>query len=135
MEVYLAQFRRSIAGYPLVAFGLVRTSGCSQSPVPLEDEEGKGGDGSFVPAGIYPFPGCKDTNYISAQCAANVAAYDAAMPGIVKDRADKGKHVGYVDMSKMPSDGLSSDGVHPNHALGDPWMGDNWYAAIREYLH
>jgi hypothetical protein len=41
----------------------------------------------------------------------------------------------YVDMSAMPSEGLSTDGVHPNATVGYPWMGDNWYAMIRSYLH
>jgi lysophospholipase L1-like esterase len=89
----------------------------------------------LVVSSIYPFPGCKDTNYTATQCAANVAAYDAAIPGVIKQRADQGKHVLYVDMSNLPSSGLSTDGVHPNDTVGYPWMGDSWYAAIRSYLH
>jgi hypothetical protein len=89
----------------------------------------------LVVSSIYPFPGCKDTNYTPTQCAANVATYNSAIPGVVKQRADKGQHVLFVDMSNMPSDGLSGDNVHPNHTVGYPWMGDNWYAVVRSYLH
>ena len=57
------------------------------------------------------------------------------MPGVIKRHADQGKRVLLVDMSSMPSDGLSTDGVHPNDTVGYPWMGDNWYAVIKPYLH
>jgi hypothetical protein len=30
---------------------------------------------------------------------------------------------------------LSSDNVHPNSTVGYPWMGKNWYGAIKSYLH
>jgi lysophospholipase L1-like esterase len=89
----------------------------------------------LVVSSIYPFPGCKATNYTPTECAVNVAAYDAAIPGVIKQRADQGKHVNYVDMSTPPSDALSTDGVHPNDTVGYPWMGDTWYAAIKSYLH
>ncbi len=92
-------------------------------------------DALLVVSSIYPFPGCKSTNYTPTQCAANVATYDAAIPGAVQQRAAQGAHVLFVDMSNMPSDGLSSDGVHPNIATGYPWMGDNWYGVIKPYLH
>jgi GDSL-like Lipase/Acylhydrolase family len=91
-------------------------------------------DALLVVSSIYPFPGCKSTNYTPTQCAANVAVYDAAIPGLIQQRAAKGAHVLFVDMSNMPSDGLSSDGVHPNITTGYPWMGDNWYAVIEPYL-
>ena len=91
-------------------------------------------DALLVVSSIYPFPGCKSTNYTPTQCAAAVAVYDAAIPGIVQQRAVKGAHVLFVDMSNMPSAGLSSDGVHPNITTGYPWMGDNWYGVIRSYL-
>jgi lysophospholipase L1-like esterase len=92
-------------------------------------------DSLLVVSSIYPFPGCKDTNYTPTVCAANVATYDAAIPGIVKQSADQGKHVLYIDMSNISSDGLSTDGVHPNATVGYPWMGDNWYGIIGPYLH
>jgi lysophospholipase L1-like esterase len=92
-------------------------------------------DSLLVVASIYPFPGCKATNYTPTQCAANVATYDAAIPDVIKQRTDKGKHVLFVDMSGLPSTGLSTDGVHPNDAEGYPWLGDNWYGVIKPYLH
>jgi hypothetical protein len=58
---------------------------------------------------IYPFPGCKDTKYTPTQCAANVATYHADIPGIVQQRAEEAQHVLFVDMSTLPSDGLSGD--------------------------
>lgn len=91
-------------------------------------------DALLVVSSIYPFPGCKATNYTPTQCAANVAVYDAAIPSVIQQRVAKGAHVLFVDMSTMPSDGLSSDGVHPNITVGYPWMGDNWYAVIEPYL-
>jgi lysophospholipase L1-like esterase len=67
---------------------------------------------------------------------AAVATYNAAVPGVVKKKADAGKHVLFVEMNKgFPSNGLGSDGVHPNDATGYVWMGDTWYAAIKQYLH
>jgi lysophospholipase L1-like esterase len=92
-------------------------------------------DSLLVVASIYPFPGCKATGYTPTQCAANVATYDAAIPGVIKQRTDKGKHVLFVDMSGLPSTGLSTDGVHPNATEGYPWLGDNWYGVIKPYLH
>ena len=89
----------------------------------------------LVVSSIYPFPGCKDTNYTPTQCAANVATYDAAIPGVIQQRVAQGKHVLFVDMSTPPTGALSTDGVHPNDTVGYPWMGDNWYAAIKSYLH
>jgi lysophospholipase L1-like esterase len=88
----------------------------------------------LVVSSIYPFPGCKATNYTPTECAVNVAAYDAAIPGVIKQRADQGKHVIYVDMSTPPTGALSTDGVHPNDTVGYPWIGDTWYAAIKAYL-
>ena len=89
----------------------------------------------LVVSSIYVFPGCKATNYTAAQCATAVGTYNAAIPSVVKQRADKGKHILYVDMSALPSNGLSTDGVHPNATIGYPWIGDNWYEAITTYLH
>jgi hypothetical protein len=92
-------------------------------------------DALLVVSSIYPFPGCNSTNYTPTECAANVATYDSAIPGLVQQRAAQGKHVLFVDMSNMPGNGLSSDGVHPNITTGYPWMGDNWYAVLKPYLH
>jgi lysophospholipase L1-like esterase len=89
----------------------------------------------LVVSSIYPFPGCKDTNYTPTQCAANVATYDAAIPGVIQQRVAQGKHLLSVDMSTPPAGALSTDGVHPNDTVGYPWMGDTWYAAIKSYLH
>jgi lysophospholipase L1-like esterase len=89
----------------------------------------------LVVSSIYPFPGCQSTNYTPTQCAANVATYDAAIPGIIQQRVAQGKHVLFVDMSTPPTGALSTDGVHPNDTVGYPWMGDNWYTAIKSYLH
>jgi len=89
----------------------------------------------LVVSSIYPFAGCKDTNYTPTQCAANVATYDAAIPGVVQQRMSQGKHVLLVDMSTPPTGALSSDNVHPNDTVGYPWMGDTWYTAIKSYLH
>jgi lysophospholipase L1-like esterase len=89
----------------------------------------------LVVSSIYPFPGCKATNYTATQCAASVATYDAAIPGVVQQRVAQGKHVLYVDMSTPPTGALSTDGVHPNATVGYPWMGDTWYGVIKSYLH
>ena len=89
----------------------------------------------LVVSSIYPFSGCKDTNYTPTQCADNVAAYDTAMAGVIQQRVTQGKHLISVDMSTPPTGALSTDNVHPNATVGYPWMGDTWYAAIRSYLH
>jgi len=89
----------------------------------------------LVVSSIYPFSGCKDTNYTPTQCADNVAAYDAAMVGVIQQRVAQGKHLLSVDMSTPPTGALSTDNVHPNATVGYPWMGDTWYAAIKSYLH
>jgi lysophospholipase L1-like esterase len=61
--------------------------------------------------------------------------FDDAVPGVVQKRIDAGKHVVLVDMFKnFPSDGLSSDGVHPNQT-GYDWMAGVWHDAVKGYLH
>jgi len=45
------------------------------------------------------------------------------------------RYVLFVDMSAPRTDALSTDGVHPNDTVNHPWMGDNWCAAIKSYLH
>ena len=77
-------------------------------------------DSLLVVSSIYPFPGCKATNYTPEECAVNVATYDAAIPGVIKQRADQGKHVSYVDMSTPPTGALSTDGSTPTTPSGTP---------------
>ncbi len=67
--------------------------------------------------------------------ASSVATYNAAVPGVVQQRAAAGKHVLYLDMFKGFSSSWLTDGVHPNDATGYPWMGDTWYESIKQYLH
>jgi lysophospholipase L1-like esterase len=68
--------------------------------------------------------------------AQDAQAYDALVPGIVEARARAGAHIIYVDQfDGFPSDGFAADMVHPNDAVGYAWMGDNWYEAIKQYLH
>ncbi len=68
--------------------------------------------------------------------ASSVMTYNATIPATVKQRADAGKHVMYLEMfDGFPSNGLSSDNVHPNDNVGYPWMGDAYYEAIKQYLH
>jgi lysophospholipase L1-like esterase len=67
--------------------------------------------------------------------ASAVMTYNAAVPGVVMQRAMQGKHVIYVDQFTgfQTSTMLSSDGVHPNQT-GYNHMGDVWYAAISSML-
>jgi len=61
--------------------------------------------------------------------------FDSSIPAVVQKRVDAGKHIILVDMFKnFPSNGLGSDGVHPNQQ-GYEWMAGVWYAAIKSYLH
>jgi lysophospholipase L1-like esterase len=68
-----------------------------------------------------------------------VQAFNAAIPPLVKARADAGKHVVVVDMYKaftsVPnfSTALLADRLHPTPA-GFQVMADTWYAAIRSLL-
>lgn len=64
--------------------------------------------------------------------AAQLAAYNAKIPGIVQRHAAKGQHIIGVDMSKMPTN-LLSDGTHPKDA-GYEYMAGIWYAAIKDLL-
>jgi lysophospholipase L1-like esterase len=67
--------------------------------------------------------------------ASNVTAFNQAIPGIVKTRADTGKHVIFVDQYAgfVGKTGLM-DSVHPYEA-GYEQMAVVWYAAIKPYLH
>ena len=65
---------------------------------------------------------------------ATIKTYNDAIPGVVKTRADAGKHVINADMNTgFTSSMLSSDGVHPNKS-GYDFMGDQWYSVIKSYL-
>lgn len=66
-------------------------------------------------------------------------AYNAAIPGLVQQRASAGKHVIRVDMYGAFTANVNyktaymNDNLHPNPA-GYTLMGQTWYAAIRSYL-
>jgi lysophospholipase L1-like esterase len=62
-----------------------------------------------------------------------VDSYNAAIPGIVQQKAEAGAHIIMVDQNTgFPTSELA-DGVHPN-ADGYARMGDVWYKAISQYL-
>ncbi|HVY41193.1 MAG TPA: SGNH/GDSL hydrolase family protein [Polyangia bacterium] len=73
---------------------------------------------------------------------ANIQAYNALIPGVVKARADAGRHVLLVDMhaaflarANWKTTLLNqSDKQHPTDA-GYVIMGDTWYPAIKPFLH
>jgi lysophospholipase L1-like esterase len=80
-------------------------------------------DALLVVAKIIPFPGAAST----------VDTFNAAVPGVVKARADAGKHIILVDQfTGFPTSELG-DGVHPNEA-GYNRMAGVWYDAIESYL-
>jgi lysophospholipase L1-like esterase len=63
-----------------------------------------------------------------------IQTYNAALPAVIKQRADAGKHVQLVDMfTGFPTSELA-DGVHPNQQ-GCARMAGVWYAAIGGLLH
>jgi hypothetical protein len=65
---------------------------------------------------------------------ATIKTYNDAIPGVIKTRADAGKHVIGADMNTGFTSGmLSSDGVHPNQS-GYDFMGDQFYSVIKSYL-
>jgi lysophospholipase L1-like esterase len=79
----------------------------------------------IVVSSIIPFP----------SGASAVSTFNKAVPGVVKQRADAGKHVLYVDMfSALTTADLGSDQVHPNEG-GYEKMAVVWYGAIKAYLH
>lgn len=63
-----------------------------------------------------------------------VGTFNGKIPGVVKARADAGKHVIYVDMFTALTSSDLSDGVHPNEG-GYEKMAVVWYGAIKDYLH
>jgi len=77
----------------------------------------------LVVSSIIPFPGATSA----------VSTFNAAVPGIVMERANAGKHILYVDQfTGFPTSELG-DGVHPNQA-GYERMARKWYEAISDYL-
>lgn len=79
----------------------------------------------IVVSSIIPFP----------QGASAVDTFNKAVPGVVKMRADAGKHVLYVDMfAALTNADLGTDMVHPNEG-GYEKMAVVWYNAIKPYLH
>jgi lysophospholipase L1-like esterase len=80
-------------------------------------------DSLLVVSTIIPFPGSSS----------NVSTFNAAVPGIVQERADSGEHIVFVDQFEgFPTSELA-DGVHPN-ATGYARMANKWWGAIEEYL-
>jgi hypothetical protein len=80
-------------------------------------------DSLLVVSTIIPFPQQDNT----------VKTFNSAVPGVVKMRADAGKHILLVDQFKdFPTSELG-DGVHPNQT-GYGRMGKVWYEAIKSYL-
>jgi len=77
----------------------------------------------IVISNIIPFPGS----------AAKVELYNSKIPGVVEERAAKGKYVLFVDQfAGFPANELG-DGVHPNKQ-GYSRMAKTWYGAISKYL-
>jgi lysophospholipase L1-like esterase len=72
------------------------------------------------------FPSSVDFN-------ANILAYDAAIPAIVRADAAQGKHVQYVDMYDAVPLSDVGDGIHPDDA-GYARMANVWYAALVKLL-
>jgi lysophospholipase L1-like esterase len=78
----------------------------------------------LVVAKIIPFPGASN----------QVNTFNSALPAVVEQRANAGKHVILVDQFQgFPTSELG-DGVHPNQA-GYTRMAGVWYTAISSYLH
>ncbi len=80
-------------------------------------------DALLVVAQLTPFP-AQD---------AQVQTYNAAIPALVEQRANEGKHIVLVDMYTGFPESLIGDGVHPD-ADGYELMADRWYEAIGESL-
>jgi lysophospholipase L1-like esterase len=64
---------------------------------------------------------------------ANVVAYNATIPSIVRSAVAQGKHVQYVDMYDVVPVYDIEDGIHPNDA-GYAFMGNAWYTALTKVL-
>jgi len=81
-------------------------------------------DALVVVANVIPYPGGGGA----------VKTFNDAVPGVVKPRADAGKHVIFLDMFSALTSSDLSDGVHPNEG-GYEKMAVAWYGAIKQYLH
>jgi len=82
-------------------------------------------DALVVVSNIIPFP----------SGASAVTTFNKAVPGVVKQRTDAGKHVIFVDQfAGFQNSDLGSDQVHPNEG-GYEKMAVKWYDAIKQYLH
>ncbi|WP_437814988.1 SGNH/GDSL hydrolase family protein [Sorangium sp. So ce1078] len=80
-------------------------------------------DALIVVSSIIPFPGAVNP----------VNTFNAAIPGLVEERANAGAHIIYADQFMgFPTSELG-DGVHPNQA-GYARMAGVWYDAISGYL-
>jgi len=66
--------------------------------------------------------------------AAGVTTFNDAIPGVVKQRADAGKHVIVVDQFTGMVANTDMDSVHPKES-GYEKMAVVWYNAIKPYLH
>ena len=78
-----------------------------------------------VVSNIIPFP----------SGASAVSTFNKAVPGVVKQRTDAGKHVIFADQfTGFSTSDLGSDQVHPNEG-GYEKMAVVWYNAIKPYLH
>jgi lysophospholipase L1-like esterase len=78
-----------------------------------------------VVSNIIPFP----------SGASAVATFNKAVPGVVKQRTDAGKHVIFADQNTgFSNSDLGSDQVHPNEG-GYEKMAVVWYNAIKAYVH
>jgi hypothetical protein len=82
-------------------------------------------DALVVVSNIIPFP----------MGASAVTTFNNAVPGVVKQRTDAGKHVVFADQFKgFQTSDLGSDQVHPNEG-GYEKMAVVWYDIIKPYLH
>jgi lysophospholipase L1-like esterase len=62
--------------------------------------------------------------------ASEVATVNDGVNAVAAEYLALGAHVSVVDLNtSFPSNGLSSDGVHPND-VGYTWMANQWYGAI-----
>jgi lysophospholipase L1-like esterase len=72
-------------------------------------------------------------NHVSSTGTANVAFYNAAVPGVVRAFQTAGKDIYLVDQFTLLNDNFAtamrSDGLHPN-ATGNEYMSQNWFKAI-----
>lgn len=63
---------------------------------------------------------------------ARIEKFNSAIPGLVSQRVDRGRHVMAVDMfNAVTTADLSSDGIHPNDG-GYMKMANAWFAALEQ---